>query len=71
MKNDFAPAVGRQFKFSADWGSVDGKVLSAEPKLRNTAAGYAERPALRPLTKFENRGLGLGHGVRDLVFTKR
>lgn len=31
MKNDFAPAVGRQFKFSADWGSVDGKVLSAEP----------------------------------------
>ena len=34
------------------------EVLSAEPGLRNTAPAFAERPALRPLTKFENRGLG-------------
>ena len=47
------------------------EVLSAEPGLRNTAAGFAERPALRPLTKFENRGIGLGHDVWDLVFEKR
>ncbi|MEP7302520.1 MAG: tRNA (guanosine(46)-N7)-methyltransferase TrmB [Caldimonas sp.] len=47
------------------------EVLSAEPSLRNTAAGYVERPAGRPLTKFENRGLVLGHGVRDLLFEKR
>jgi len=33
--------------------------------------GYAERPAARPLTKFEQRGIDRGHGVRDLVFTKR
>jgi len=46
-------------------------VLSAEPELVNTAEGFAARPALRPLTKFENRGLGLGHGVWDLVFEKR
>ncbi|MDQ6679451.1 MAG: tRNA (guanosine(46)-N7)-methyltransferase TrmB [Pseudomonadota bacterium] len=46
-------------------------VLSAEPALCNTALGYAERPAHRPLTKFENRGIGLGHGVWDLVFVKR
>jgi len=45
-------------------------VLHAEPLLANTAADYAPRPAYRPLTKFENRGLRLGHGVRDLVFTK-
>jgi tRNA (guanine-N7-)-methyltransferase len=45
-------------------------VLSAEATLRNTAAVYAERPAHRPLTKFENRGLKLGHGVWDLVFEK-
>jgi tRNA (guanine-N7-)-methyltransferase len=45
-------------------------VLSAEPHLRNTAAGYAPRPAYRPLTKFENRGLRLGHGVWDLVFER-
>ena len=46
------------------------EVLSAEPELRNTAEGYASRPEYRPLTKFENRGLKLGHGVWDLVFRK-
>jgi tRNA (guanine-N7-)-methyltransferase len=46
-------------------------VLSAEPALRNTAEAYAPRPAYRPVTKFENRGLKLGHGVWDLVFKKR
>ena len=46
-------------------------VLGAEPGLRNTVEGFAPRPAYRPTTKFENRGLGLGHGVRDLVFEKR
>ena len=46
------------------------QVLSAEPALKNTAEGYAERPEYRPLTKFENRGLRLGHGVWDVVFRK-
>lgn len=45
-------------------------VLSAEPSLSNTANNYAERPGYRPITKFENRGLRLGHGVWDLVFRK-
>ncbi|MDD2547632.1 MAG: tRNA (guanosine(46)-N7)-methyltransferase TrmB [Burkholderiaceae bacterium] len=47
------------------------EVLSAEPLLANTAEGYAPQPDYRPLTKFENRGLRLGHGVWDLVFTRR
>lgn len=47
------------------------EVLSAEPGLTNTAEDYAPRPEYRPLTKFENRGLKLGHGVWDLVFRKR
>ncbi|KAF0812012.1 tRNA (guanine-N(7)-)-methyltransferase [Andreprevotia sp. IGB-42] len=47
------------------------EVLSAEPQLQNTADGYAPRPDYRPLTKFENRGIKLGHGVWDLVFTRR
>jgi tRNA (guanine-N7-)-methyltransferase len=47
------------------------EVLGAEPQLENTADGYAPRPHYRPLTKFENRGLKLGHGVWDLVFRKR
>lgn len=46
-------------------------VLSAEPLLENTAADYAPRPDYRPLTKFEQRGLRLGHGVWDLVFRKK
>ena len=46
-------------------------VLSAEASLQNTTEGYAPRPDYRPVTKFENRGLKLGHGVWDLVFTKR
>jgi tRNA (guanine-N7-)-methyltransferase len=50
------------------------EVLSAEPLLRNTAAndlgGYAIKPEYRPLTKFENRGLKLGHGVWDVVFKR-
>lgn len=47
------------------------EVLSAEPLLANTAEGYAPQPDYRPLTKFENRGLRLGHGVWDVVFVRR
>lgn len=50
------------------------EVLSAEPVLKNTAeatnGGYAQKPDYRPLTKFENRGLKLGHGVWDVVFQR-
>ncbi|MDR2678627.1 MAG: tRNA (guanosine(46)-N7)-methyltransferase TrmB [Zoogloeaceae bacterium] len=46
-------------------------VLSAEPLLVNTAENYAPRPAYRPRTKFEHRGLKLGHGVWDLRFIRR
>ena len=47
------------------------QVLGAEPLLTNSASNYAPQPAYRPLTKFENRGLRLGHGVWDLVFLRR
>jgi len=53
------------------------QVLSAEPLLKNSVspadsdlAGYAPKPAYRPLTKFENRGIKLGHGVWDVVFVR-
>jgi len=49
------------------------EVISAEPLLVNTSdamGGYATKPDYRPLTKFENRGLKLGHGVWDLVFRR-
>ncbi len=47
------------------------EVLSGEPLLANTADGFAPRPDYRPLTKFEQRGLRLGHGVWDVVFRRR
>ena len=50
------------------------EVLSDQPLLKNTAdaasGGYAPKPGYRPLTKFENRGIKLGHGVWDVVFTR-
>ena len=46
------------------------EVLSAERSLANTVSSYASRPDTRPQTKFERRGLDLGHGVWDLVFRK-
>ncbi|MDV6347330.1 tRNA (guanosine(46)-N7)-methyltransferase TrmB [Nitrosomonas sp. Is35] len=46
-------------------------VLGQETQLGNTAADYAPRPDYRPLTKFEQRGIKLGHGVWDLIFRKK
>jgi tRNA (guanine-N7-)-methyltransferase len=67
-------APGGYLHCATDWQPYAEQmlaVLGAEPALANTADGYAPRPEWRPLTKFENRGLKLGHGVWDLVFTKR
>jgi tRNA (guanine-N7-)-methyltransferase len=47
------------------------QVLRADPALDNTADEFAPRPHYRPETKFERRGLRLGHGVWDLVFVRR
>jgi tRNA (guanine-N7-)-methyltransferase len=67
-------APGAYLHCATDWEPYAEQmlqVLGAEPLLANTAAGYAPRPAWRPLTKFEQRGLKLGHGVRDLLFRRR
>jgi len=67
-------APGGYIHCATDWEEYAVQmleVLGAEPALKNTAEGFAQRPAYRPLTKFENRGLKLGHGVWDVVFRKR
>jgi len=48
------------------------EVLSKEPLLRNqqTEGGFSPRPENRPLTKFEERGHRLGHGVWDLIYLR-
>ena len=65
---------GGYIHVATDWQDYAEQVLavlSAEPLLQNTASDYAPRPAYRPLTKFEQRGLRLGHGVWDLVFRRK
>ncbi len=67
-------SVGGVLQCATDWQPYAEQmleVLSAEPALVNTAEGYAPRPDYRPLTKFEARGIKLGHGVWDLVFRRR
>lgn len=67
-------APGGYLHCATDWEEYAEQmlaVLSAEPLLRNTAAGFAPCPAWRPQTKFETRGLRLGHGVWDVLFTRR
>jgi tRNA (guanine-N7-)-methyltransferase len=67
-------ATGGYLHCATDWQEYAEQmlaVLGAESTLNNTADTYAPRPHYRPVTKFENRGLRLGHGVWDLVFTKK
>jgi tRNA (guanine-N7-)-methyltransferase len=67
-------APGGYLHCATDWQPYAEQmleVLGAEAALVNTAEGYAPRPAWRPQTKFETRGLKLGHGVSDLLFRRR
>ena len=66
-------APGGHLHCATDWQPYAEQmlqVLSAEPLLRNAASGFAPKPDARPLTKFEARGLKLGHGVWDLLFQR-
>jgi tRNA (guanine-N7-)-methyltransferase len=65
---------GGYIHLATDWQNYAEQmleVLSAQPALQNTADGYAPRPDYRPVTKFERRGIRLGHGVWDLLFRRR
>ena len=66
-------ARGAYLHAATDWQDYAEQILAvfaAEPALANTAPGFASRPDYRPLTKFESRGLKLGHGVWDIIFRK-
>lgn len=79
LQPTFVETLARRMKAGAilhvatDWEDYAQQVLavlSAEPLLENTAPGFAPRPLVRPLTKFEGRGLKLGHRVWDVVFRR-
>ena len=66
-------APGAYLHAATDWQEYAEQILAvfaAAPGLANTAPGFAPRPDYRPLTKFESRGLKLGHGVWDIIFRK-
>ena len=68
--------VGGFIHCATDWQEYAEhmhEVLSAEPALCNQQAdgGFTPRPDTRPLTKFEQRGNRLGHGVWDLIYVKK
>ena len=66
-------AIGGYLHLATDWEEYADwmlAVLADVAELRNTAAGFSHRPGYRPLTKFEQRGLRLGHAVRDIVFSR-
>ncbi len=68
--------TGGCYHFATDWQEYAEQmleVLTEETRIVNTSLtqNYCERPEHRPKTKFEQRGENLGHGVWDLIFTKR
>jgi len=77
----FAKLLASKFKRGGYWHLATDwedyaiqmlEVLNQESQLQNigTENGYALKPDYRPTTKFENRGLRLGHGVWDLMYQK-
>ncbi len=64
---------GAYLHAATDWQEYAEYILDVftrEPRLANSAPDYAPRPAYRPQTKFETRGLKLGHGVWDIIFRR-
>ncbi|KAF7775406.1 tRNA (guanine-N7-)-methyltransferase [Pseudoalteromonas citrea] len=67
--------IGGVFHMATDWENYAEhmlEVMNAAPGYENlsTTADYMPRPDNRPLTKFEQRGHRLGHGVWDLMFKR-
>lgn len=66
---------GGRFHMATDWQDYAEwmlRIMDAQPGYQNAAGPghYADRPSHRPLTKFEQRGQKLGHGVWDLVYER-
>jgi tRNA (guanine-N7-)-methyltransferase len=65
--------IGGYLHAATDWQPYADEILAAcasEALLSNTAQGFAPRPGWRPQTKFEARGLKLGHAVSDILFKR-
>lgn len=81
IQNEFVTLLANKLKFggyihlATDWENYAVwmlDILRQNQSLVNQSNNndYIPRPEYRPLTKFENRGINLGHGVWDLLFKK-
>jgi tRNA (guanine-N7-)-methyltransferase len=80
LRPDFVRALalrlepGGYLHAATDWDEYAQEIVATfaqETLLANTVTDFAPRPKWRPLTKFETRGMRLGHDVRDIVFRRR
>ncbi|MDD3266983.1 MAG: tRNA (guanosine(46)-N7)-methyltransferase TrmB [Burkholderiales bacterium] len=67
--------IGGYIHLATDWENYAHwmlDILNEEKTLQNTSStnNYVERPEYRPITKFETRGIKLGHGIWDIIFKK-
>ncbi len=67
--------LGGQIHLATDWQNYAEhmlEVMNAVEGFTNLSVdnNYVEKPDYRPETKFERRGMRLGHGVWDLLFEK-
>lgn len=74
LENTSSETVALETYGPNDVAKADEVVREFRPsleQLRGVHSGYVQRPSYRPFTKFENRGIKLGHGVWDLVYRKK
>jgi tRNA (guanine-N7-)-methyltransferase len=67
---------GGLLRLATDWQEYADQmraVCNAEPALYSLSpdGGFVPRPAFRPETRFERRGIRLGHAVWDLAYARR
>ena len=79
IQNEFMTLLAKKLKLggfvhmATDWENYAEhmlEVMQAHTDYKNTAETFISRPEYRPLTKFEQRGLKLGHEIFDLMFVK-
>jgi tRNA (guanine-N7-)-methyltransferase len=79
IQNDFMTLLAKKLKpggfvhMATDWENYAEhmlEVMHAHSDYKNTVDNFISRPESRPLTKFEQRGLKLGHEIFDLMFVK-
>ncbi len=70
LRNQSTRTVRLEAIGGIDLDQTIGGIDWTAKQLQGTHEAFVDKPSYRPLTKFENRGLKLGHGVWDLLYRK-